>query len=367
MNVARNVAVIAFALHSSGALSIYKQFLFHLISNVKSNSYYIFISRNMPQQDIKNVKYILIDNTSWLKRIWFDELGCRYYFDRQGINVDCIISLQNTVVNMPESCRSIVYYHQSIPFYPYKWNPLNKDERILFFYKYFYPLFVRAHLNKNTKVVVQIPYIKRQFVKYFNHPEANVYVMFPDVERIDIDNINLMPKTDNCVHFIYPATGLSYKNHIIILKSLYKIAQYSPEILNKIKVHFTITEDDSPSYIIDAIKNYKLSDVVVFNGIMPHNKLLELYKASDCLLFPSILETLGLPLVEAAAFGLPIITVNLDYAQEVLNEYAGARFISAYDADAWMSAILDIVSNKHKYKPMDNERHSSWDDFFALI
>lgn len=363
-----NIVVTAFALQSSGALSIYKQFLFHLISNVIDDDYYyIFISESMPHYDVRNVEYILVENKSWLNRIMFDALGCRRYFAKRKVRVDYIISLQNTTINMPNSCKSILYYHQSIPFYPYKWNPINRNERVLFIYKYFYPLFVRAFLKKNTKVVVQIPFIKKQFIKYFKHSKDNVYVLFPDVEKINIDQINVLPKTDNCVHFVYPATCYPYKNHIVILKSLCKIAKYYPESLNKIKIHFTITEQECPDSIINIIKRNKLSDMIIFNGSMPHEKLLELYKTSDCLLFPSILETLGLPLIEAAAFGLPIITVDIDYSHEVLIGYNGSRFIPADDEDAWARAILEIVHDKVKYEPLEYNTQSSWNDFFALI
>jgi len=38
-------------------------------------------------------------------------------------------------------------------------------------------------------------------------------------------------------------------------------------------------------------------------------------------LFPSYIETFGLPLIEAAAFGLPIGVANEAYAHEVLKGY----------------------------------------------
>ena len=43
----------------------------------------------------------------------------------------------------------------------------------------------------------------------------------------------------------------------------------------------------------------------------------EIYKISDFLIFPSLNESLGLPLIEASLHKLPIIASNLDYVYEV--------------------------------------------------
>ena len=42
-----------------------------------------------------------------------------------------------------------------------------------------------------------------------------------------------------------------------------------------------------------------------------------MYKAADGLLFPSTIETIGLPLLEAATFGLPVLANELEYVNYV--------------------------------------------------
>jgi len=41
-------------------------------------------------------------------------------------------------------------------------------------------------------------------------------------------------------------------------------------------------------------------------GIRPHEELPSLYKKSGALIFPSLTESFGLPLIEAASLGVPV-------------------------------------------------------------
>ena len=48
-------------------------------------------------------------------------------------------------------------------------------------------------------------------------------------------------------------------------------------------------------------------------------ELAALYRSSRALIFPSTVESLGLPLIEARRFGLPVIAGELDYVRDVLD------------------------------------------------
>lgn len=105
-----------------------------------------------------------------------------------------------------------------------------------------------------------------------------------------------------------------------------------------------------------------------FDGIIPHNDLLRLYKAVDALVFPSTIETFGLPLIEAASMGKPIIASDLDYAREVLGQYKGVSFVPSDNAVAWSDEIMKLdINSRICYLPIELPAKSSWEDFFNLI
>lgn len=232
-------------------------------------------------------------------------------------------------------------------------------------YKYIYPFFVKSTLSANTDVVVQIPFIKRGAVRRFKCNPDKVHVMFPDVEKIDIEKIDAHEFENGLFHFVYPASSAPYKEHRTLVNAVAVLKSKNAALAERIRVHLTLREDVYPT-LYKYIEGHNLCQQFVFDGGMPHEQLLTFYKGSCGLLFPSIIETLGLPLLEAAAFGLPIIAADLDYAREVMGDYEGVRFAGCYDYEKWATEIERVCAAPQKYrslKPID----SSWKDFFALI
>ena len=61
---------------------------------------------------------------------------------------------------------------------------------------------------------------------------------------------------------------------------------------------------------------------VVGVGYLDRAALAALYRKADVLVMPSLVETVGLPMLEAAAFGIPIVASNRGYAHDVCGEHA---------------------------------------------
>lgn len=359
----KNVIVNSSALRSSGGLSIYRQFISHLSEYVNGNRYYIFVDSTVEQPIIDGVTYIADDDHSFSHRIAWEHGGLNRWLKKQKIKPDVIASLQNT--GTVTRCKQVIYYHQPLPFYSHKWNPFKAEERLMWLYKYIYPLFVQNTINMNTHVVVQIPFIKRGFISRFNIDSERVHVLFPDVERIDASTVEPLYKEDGNIHLLYPATPLPYKEHATIVHAMALLRKHSPHIAAKVRIHFTFFANDYPM-LWAMVKKMELENLFVMEGCMPYDKLLSLYKSADGLLFPSTIETLGLPLLDATAFGLPIIASDLDYAHEVLDEYQGVVYADCSDYKLWAKAIEHICLCSQKYKPLP-PKESSWKGFFKLI
>lgn len=359
----KNVIVNTSALRNSGALSIYRQFIFHLSEYIDGNKYYIFVDSTVEQPPISGVTYISDDNHSFRHRIAWEHGGLNRWLKQRGIKPAVIVSLQNT--GTVTKCKQVIYYHQSLPFYPRQWNPFKAKERLMWLYKHIYPLFVQSTISRKTHVVVQIPFIKRGFIKRFNIDPEQVHVLFPDVERIDVSIIQPLYKEDRNIHFLYPATAFPYKEHSTIVKAIALLNKHSPQIATRVRIHFTISASDYPK-LWWMIERLELKDQFIMEGYMSHDKLLSLYKSVDALLFPSSIETLGLPLLEATAFGLPIIASNLDYAHEVLDEYQGVVYADCFNYKLWAKEIEHICLCPQKYESLP-PKESSWKEFFKLI
>ena len=52
---------------------------------------------------------------------------------------------------------------------------------------------------------------------------------------------------------------------------------------------------------------------------LSRDEIINLYKYSTALIYPSFFESYGLPLVEAVQFNLPVIASELDYVRDILD------------------------------------------------
>ena len=361
-----NIIVSAAAERESGGLMIYKQFLSHLPAHIGENRYYIFIDPDMPAPEIPGVRYIPVDLRSMRRRLHFDGSLCHKMLEQQGVKADKLISLQNTGVNALRGIPQLVYYHQAIPFYPSIWNPFKASERLMFLYKWVYPLFVKNSIGTKTHVVVQTACIKRHFARLFHFNPDRIHVLFPDVKKIDRTAVTPFPYDEKLSHFIYPATAFVHKNHQILIEALQVIRDRYPELSQIIRIHFTVTQQDAPG-IAEAVKKGGLNQMVLLEGGVPFDVLLRKYMACKALLFPSRIETLGLPLIEAASLGLPILASDLEYGHDVLEGYAGAKFLPTDNPEAWAEQIAELAGAETKRYPYEIKRECSWPEFFRIV
>lgn len=76
--------------------------------------------------------------------------------------------------------------------------------------------------------------------------------------------------------------------------------------------------------LVNTAKELQIEDRVKFLGRLSEDELASTYKGALCLLFPSLYEGFGLPVIEAMACGTPVITSNTTSLNEICQ---GAGFL----------------------------------------
>ena len=358
----QNIVVVnATALTNGGGLSILQQFIAHV---PEKGIYYIFVDGRTPiQSKAANIYLVKVNIHGWIKRFFWDALGLNRYLKKQHIIADVIISLQNTSVFYDKNAKKILYLHQAIPLHPKRWSFFKKDERKLAFYKYVYPWFIFLHANKHTKIIVQTQWMKKSLCEKFKRLKSSVYVITPDIMRVDVGSIkriNLAPKHT----LFYPASGMSFKNHKEIIHALYALKKNDYD-MSSIALYITINEHDNLD-LLKLIHAFGLRSSIRFLGMISYDEVLVYYKSCSIVVFPSYLESFGLPLLEAAMFGKPLVVIDADYSREVISDYPQVIFASQNSPDIWMHAILTALSQTqcNSYQP---QYESNWNDLFCLI
>lgn len=113
-----------------------------------------------------------------------------------------------------------------------------------------------------------------------------------------------------------------------------------------------------------------LTERVVFMGRVEDAQLPALYRGALGLLFPSLYEGFGLPVVEAMASGIPVLTSTVTALPEVAGD--AALLVDPYDVDAIASGIERLLTDENlrtrlRAAGLKRAAMFRWDDVAARI
>jgi glycosyltransferase involved in cell wall biosynthesis len=141
-------------------------------------------------------------------------------------------------------------------------------------------------------------------------------------------------------YFLYPANGWPHKNHLALLQgfSLYRTTFNTP-------LHLVLTGSglQGNAAITDLISRTNTTEFVHILGYIDHEDLQGLYKNAKALVFPSLFEGFGIPLLEAMAMGCPIISSDAASIPEVAGD--AAFFFDPHDPRSICNAMHRILDD----------------------
>lgn len=114
-------------------------------------------------------------------------------------------------------------------------------------------------------------------------------------------------------YFYYPAATWAHKNHEGLLKAFSKITKKYPDC----GLVLTGLQKQKSENIFKMIESLNLSQKVHILGYIDRNQQAGLYKNAVGLIFPSLFEGFGIPLLEAMAVGCPVAASNVTSIPEV--------------------------------------------------
>lgn len=116
--------------------------------------------------------------------------------------------------------------------------------------------------------------------------------------------------------------------------------------------------------VFEAVERLGLGDAVTFAGYVPEDDLVAFYNAADLLVYPSLYEGFGFPLLEAMACGTPVAHSD----EPTLRETAGdaAVLFDPLDPASIRSAISDALGDaalryRLREKGLERAREMSWE------
>lgn len=172
----------------------------------------------------------------------------------------------------------------------------------------------RAFRHRVSQYVVQTPSMERAVLHWCaalasgSVPKVRV-MPFVDALPAPLERANSAPEWD----FVYVADGEAHKNHRVLLAAWQLLAQEG------LRPSLALTLGPRDQALIREIEAISArADLRVTNlGQMLRDDVLQLYARAGAMIFPSTSESFGLPMVEAAHLGLPILASELDFVRDV--------------------------------------------------
>ncbi|MDO4261044.1 MAG: glycosyltransferase [Eubacteriales bacterium] len=309
------------AADSGGAATVLQSFYEEFRKDPENE--YLFV---LSVYELEETPRIRVLNFPWVKksplhRLYFDYVMAPGLVERYG--ADRVLSLQN--IALPRAgVPQTVYEHNALPFSEYRFRPWEAfrpwtTQQIL-------GRMMRRSIRRAEKVLVQTNWMKAEIVRQCRIPEDRVEVRFPPVEMLKTKPWEMDAEKPL---FFYPAGAPAYKNHRTFLKACEWLRERGCVSYEAV---WTVTGEENDGMRALKREAQEKGLPIRFAGPLPRQELFELY-ARSVLVFPSYIETIGLPLLEARSVGAPILAADCLYARDGVGDYARAQFFDPFDAE----------------------------------
>jgi glycosyltransferase involved in cell wall biosynthesis len=96
--------------------------------------------------------------------------------------------------------------------------------------------------------------------------------------------------------------------------------------------------------VLTLVRDYGLKDHIIFPGYVEQDDLPMVYNLASLFVYPTIYEGFGLPVLEAMACGVPVVTSDIASLPEIVGE-AGLLVLPG-DVNALFEAILQVMNDE---------------------
>jgi len=131
-----------------------------------------------------------------------------------------------------------------------------------------------------------------------------------------------------------------HKNLDGLIKAFAKVRQQLPY------THLVLVGMKTPTYekLLKLAEGLFIADAIEFTGRISDQALVKLYQEATVMVFPSLYEGFGLPILEAMACGCPVIASDCAVFREVAGD--ASLLVNHEDPDGLAIAIVKVINNE---------------------
>ncbi|MGH8494484.1 MAG: glycosyltransferase family 4 protein [Moraxellaceae bacterium] len=176
----------------------------------------------------------------------------------------------------------------------------------------YYELFIRLAISRAARVLTVSEFSRQRIVEWSGCSPEKVVNVGNGVDPAF--NADVSPWQPGFSYFLCVSNRRAHKNEERLLRA-FAAADLAPD------VRLVLSGEATPE-LLQLAAALGLDERLVFRGRVPETELPSLYRGALALVFPSLYEGFGLPVIEAMACGTAVITANTTSMPEVAGNAA---------------------------------------------
>ncbi|ADN09540.1 glycosyltransferase [Sulfurimonas autotrophica] len=354
------ILINALGIQDSGGITVLEKVLLECLKN-KNSKYYIVCNDNknirILIEKYQNTNYLIfqvIKTRGFLYRLYYENIIFKKIIDRN--HIDLVYNFSGSAqffLKIPQLIKI-----QNLLFYSKKLDCKYKQKKqfILWLKQIFLKrLIFKLMINQASLFEIQSNHVKDYLSDYIDITNKNFYVksdinvsndMFKHPKQYDFT------KKVNFLYIVGPHFEYIHKNFIDFTNAMIQLEQYD---LN-FQITVTLTKEQLNN---SSVWSKKLDSKTNFLGYVNTKEEAEnIFTNSTILVSTSIIETLGLHVVEAVQNGVLAISPEEAYAKSVYGRNMPTYKLS--DIDSFLDTVKEIVlldNNNIKDIILSNQRY----------
>ena len=210
------------------------------------------------------------------------------------------------------------------------------------------------------KIIAISKQTKKDIINYLAIPEEKIDVVYQGCNNIFQNEIAQVKKEKTVIKYKLPKKYLLYvgtieerKNLLTVLKTLNEIPNQKLVVIGEGKAY--------KNKCLKFIKKNKISDRVIFLTGISLEEMAIIYQLAEIMIYPSIFEGFGIPIIEALFSKTPVITSKGGCFSEAGGPHS--KYINPLSISEMKKAILEIQMEPEIKKNMKNNGFSYAQNF----
>ncbi|MBI2052737.1 MAG: glycosyltransferase family 4 protein [Candidatus Ryanbacteria bacterium] len=202
--------------------------------------------------------------------------------------------------------------------------------------------------------IITLSYTSREDIhRVLGIPKENIVPIYLGVDRRfappqDKKLIEAVKKKYGIdIRYVFYVGGVDHRKNLLALLEAFALLQKR----HGEKMKLVLAGDDinfnKPQRIkiLKKIEELSLRESIILTGYLPIEELVALYSGAELFCFPSLYEGFGLPVVEAMACGVPVVTSRVPSLKEVAGE--AAYLVDPTSIDEISEGMYKVLSEEN--------------------